>query len=91
MRASGVRCGHARISPITVEIRYRPTPRSATRQTGAVNSRELRERAAALGVAVSYLDWRGHEVTVPDETLRAILAALGDPPPSGKPPLFESY
>jgi len=41
-----------------------------------------------MGVAVNYWDWRGHEVTVPDETLRAILAALGDPPPAGKPPEF---
>ena len=44
----------------------------------------MRERAAALGVAVSYWDWRGNEVTVPDDTLRAILVALDDPPP-GKP------
>src|SRR5215471_10004062 len=44
----------------------------------------MRERAAALGVAVSYRDWRGNEVTVPDDTLRAILVALDDPPP-GKP------
>jgi 4-alpha-glucanotransferase len=34
-----------------------------------------------MGVLVSYRDWRGHEVTVPDETLTAILAALGDAPP----------
>ena len=34
-----------------------------------------------MGVLVSYWDWRGHEVTVPDETLTAILAALGDAPP----------
>jgi 4-alpha-glucanotransferase len=53
-----------------------------------MNSWELRERAAALGVAVNYWDWRGHEVSVPDETLRAILAALGDPPPAGRAPEY---
>ncbi len=58
------------------------------RQTGAVDSRELAERAAAMGVAVNYWDWQGRGVTVPDETLRAILAALGDPPPPRKPPEF---
>ncbi len=65
-----------------------PYPVSRVRQTGAVDSWELRERAAARGVAVNYWDWRGHEVTVPDETLRAILDALGDPPPLRKPPEF---
>ncbi len=56
-----------------------------------MNSWELRERAAAMGVAVSYWDWQGHEVTVPDETLAAIVAALGDAPPGlqpGPPPEF---
>jgi 4-alpha-glucanotransferase len=53
-----------------------------------VDSWELRERAAAIGVAVNYWDWRGHEVAVPDETLRAILAALGDPPPPAPRPDF---
>jgi 4-alpha-glucanotransferase len=51
------------------------------RQTVRVTSEELRRRAAAIGVSVSYWDWRGCEVTVPDETLAAILNALGDPPP----------
>jgi 4-alpha-glucanotransferase len=41
-----------------------------------VSDGELRRRAAALGVSVSYWDWQGREVTVPDETLRAIVAAL---------------
>src|ERR1700735_329116 len=36
----------------------------------------MRGRAAELGVSVSYWDWQGHEVTVPDETLRAIVTAL---------------
>ena len=38
------------------------------RQTGRVSNGELRQRAAELGVSVSYWDWQGHEVTVPDET-----------------------
>jgi 4-alpha-glucanotransferase len=41
-----------------------------------VGNRELRQRAAELGVSVSYWDWQGHEVFVPDETLEAIVAAL---------------
>jgi 4-alpha-glucanotransferase len=50
------------------------------RQTVRVTSEELRRRAAAIGVSVNYWDWRGREMTVPDETLAAILDALGDPP-----------
>lgn len=46
-----------------------------------VNSGELRQRAAGMGVQVSYWDWRGNEVAVPDETLAAIVAVLGDAPP----------
>jgi 4-alpha-glucanotransferase len=42
----------------------------------------LRQRAAELGVSVSYWDWQGHEVTVSDETLTAIVAALEDAPPA---------
>ncbi|HEX8006835.1 MAG TPA: 4-alpha-glucanotransferase [Trebonia sp.] len=42
---------------------------------------ELRRRAAAMGVMVTYTDGRGREVTVPDETLAAILGAIGDAPP----------
>jgi len=41
---------------------------------------ELRRRAAELGVSVSYWDWRGSEVTVPQETLTAIVAALEEAP-----------
>jgi 4-alpha-glucanotransferase len=40
----------------------------------------MRRRAAALGVSVSYWDWQGHEVTVPDETLRAIVTVLESVP-----------
>src|ERR1700728_3183244 len=40
----------------------------------------MRRRAAELGVSVSYWDWQGHEVTVPDETLRAIVTALESAP-----------
>lgn len=37
---------------------------------------ELRQRAAELGVSVSYWDWHGHEVPVSDETLEAIVSCL---------------
>jgi 4-alpha-glucanotransferase len=40
----------------------------------------LRHRAAELGVSVSYWDWQGREVTVSDETLAAIVAALEEAP-----------
>jgi len=36
----------------------------------------VRRRAAELGVSVNYWDWQGHEITVSDETLRAIVTAL---------------
>ena len=39
---------------------------------------ELTRRAQAHGVAVSYQNWRGRVVEVADETLAAVLAALGD-------------
>ena len=39
---------------------------------------ELTRRAQAHGVAVSYQNWRGRLVEVPDETLAAVLRALGD-------------
>jgi 4-alpha-glucanotransferase len=39
---------------------------------------ELTRRAQAHGVAVSYQDWRGRLVKVADETLAAVLSALGD-------------
>ena len=45
-----------------------------------VSNGQLRHRAAELGVSVSYWDWHGHEVTVSDETLAAIVAALEDAP-----------
>jgi 4-alpha-glucanotransferase len=48
-----------------------------------VSNGELRQRAAELGVSVDYWDWRGHEVTVPDETLGAIVAALECVPATG--------
>ena len=41
-----------------------------------VSNRELRQRAAELGVSVSYWDWQGHEVIVSDTTLAAIVAVL---------------
>ncbi|HEY6493746.1 MAG TPA: 4-alpha-glucanotransferase [Trebonia sp.] len=47
-----------------------------------MSERELRHRAAELGVSVSYWDWQGHEVTVSDQTLTAIVAALEDAPPA---------
>ena len=40
----------------------------------------MRRRAAELGVSVSYWDWQGREVTVPDESLRAIVTALESVP-----------
>jgi 4-alpha-glucanotransferase len=45
-----------------------------------VNEGALRQRAAELGVAVSYWDWQGREVSVPDETLQAIVSALEEVP-----------
>src|SRR6266496_3954363 len=47
---------------------------------------ELTRRAQAHGVAVSYQNWRGRPVEVPDETLAAVLAALGSVDPGGRPP-----
>ncbi len=48
-------------------------------QTSAMTGRaELTRRAQAHGVAVSYQNWRGRHVEVPDETLAAVLGALGD-------------
>jgi 4-alpha-glucanotransferase len=45
-----------------------------------VSDRELRRRAEALGVSVSYLDWRKNTVAASAETLAAILDALGGTP-----------
>jgi 4-alpha-glucanotransferase len=39
---------------------------------------ELRRRAQARGVATSYYDWLGQPVDVADDTLAAVLDALGD-------------
>ena len=49
---------------------------------------ELTRRARAHGVAVSYQNWRGCLVEVPDETLPAVLRALGDyePPAASSGP-----
>jgi 4-alpha-glucanotransferase len=43
---------------------------------------ELIKRAEALGVAVSYVNWRRERVDVPPATLLAIVDALGDVPAS---------
>ncbi|HEY1701085.1 MAG TPA: 4-alpha-glucanotransferase [Trebonia sp.] len=51
-----------------------------------MNSGELRQRAAALGVAVSYWDWQGHERHVPDKTLTAIVASIEEAPSPPPPP-----
>ncbi len=45
-----------------------------------MNDGELRQRAAELGVSVSYWDWQGREVIVGDETLQAIVTALEEVP-----------
>jgi 4-alpha-glucanotransferase len=45
-----------------------------------VSDGELRRLAAELGVSVNYWDWQGREITVPDETLRAIVTALESVP-----------
>jgi 4-alpha-glucanotransferase len=42
---------------------------------------QLRREAQAHGVATSYRDWRGQRAEVGEETLRAVLAALGDAMP----------
>jgi 4-alpha-glucanotransferase len=55
--------------------------------TGAVTGRaELVRRAEEHGVAVAYRNWRGRDVEVSDETLAAVLGALGDyrPPAAGE-------
>jgi 4-alpha-glucanotransferase len=51
-----------------------------------VSTGDLRSRAAAYGVDTSYWDWQGRETVVSDETLAAILAAIGDPPEPASPP-----
>jgi 4-alpha-glucanotransferase len=54
-----------------------------------VNYGDLRDRAAAMGVEVTYWDWNGRQTIVGDETLAAIVSALGDTalgdvPPEGR-------
>ncbi len=41
-------------------------------------SQQLRDLADAKGVATSWWDWRGEHRQVPAETLRAVLAAMGE-------------
>jgi 4-alpha-glucanotransferase len=50
-----------------------------------VNIGELRQRAAELGVSVSYWDWQGQQVHVGDETLAAIVAELEKAPRADAP------
>ena len=55
-------------------------------QTGAMTARaELTRRAAEHRVAVSYHNWRGQLVEVPDETLAEVLSVLGDREPPASP------
>ncbi|MCU1539505.1 MAG: 4-alpha-glucanotransferase [Arthrobacter sp.] len=51
----------------------------ATHQTDTETSRQLRELAAAHGVGTMFHGWDGVERSVPDSTLRGVLAALGVP------------
>jgi 4-alpha-glucanotransferase len=55
---------------------------------GPVTDPELIRRAEAAGIAPTYRDWRDESVAVSDETLIAILDALGEPgpPPAGPAP-----
>jgi len=46
-----------------------------------VISDQLRRAAGANGVATSYRDWRGGRAEVGEDTLRAVLAAMGEMPP----------
>ena len=51
-----------------------------------MTSDETRRRAAARGIATSYRDWHGRQVEVGEQTLDAILNALGDTAgPRGRP------
>jgi 4-alpha-glucanotransferase len=47
---------------------------------------ELTRRAVAHGVAVSYQDWQGRLLEVPDDTLAAVLNRLGGSDPPQTPP-----
>jgi len=52
-----------------------------------VASAQLRRRAEARGVTTAYRDWRGRRVQVSDETLMAVLDALGPDPSAPGPGL----
>ncbi len=54
---------------------------TASWDDGGMSSEQLRRAAQARGVAASYRASGGREVTVAPETIKAVLAALGDPPP----------
>jgi 4-alpha-glucanotransferase len=49
-----------------------------------VTSAQLRRRAEARGVTTAYRDWHGRRIQVGDETLEAVLAALGSAPPPAR-------
>jgi 4-alpha-glucanotransferase len=51
-----------------------------------VTDAELIGRAEAAGISASYLDWRKRRVQVPDQTLKAILDALGQAGDDGAEP-----
>jgi len=51
-----------------------------------MTSAQLRRRAEARGVTTAYRDWQGRRIQVGDETLQAVLAALGSAPPPAHPP-----
>jgi 4-alpha-glucanotransferase len=50
-----------------------------------MTSAQLRRRAEARGVTTAYRDWQGRRVQVRDETLQAVLAALGPEPLRARP------
>jgi 4-alpha-glucanotransferase len=50
-----------------------------------VTSAQLKRRAEARGVTTAYRDWQGRRIQVGDETLEAVLAALGSAPPPARP------
>src|SRR5215472_1246601 len=86
VHASGCRCPHQR-APVSTppcrspHLRARRCPyQPRGGDHGRVSSEFLRRRAQAVGVATSYRDWRGRTVEVADETIAAVLAALGAGP-----------
>src|SRR5690349_24935337 len=52
---------------------------------GRVTSAQLKRRAEARGVTTAYRDWQGRRIQVGDETLQAVLAALGPAPVPARP------